>query len=269
MTKSLLARHEKFFFHKEPFPHLCIVDALENSLYQKLVWEFPSDTDIIKDHIDTGNSRFHLHGHEILEKTKNKALSDFVNYHCSPLFLKEFLTAFKPSIQEYYPEAKKWINESHLNTGIQFQDDIENKDVVLNCMACINSIPKDRVKSVRSAHIDLPDKLYTGLFYLKDPNDDGEGGDLNLYSFKKGLDHSYRSRKENDLLGMGEIPLELLHLEKTIRYSSNMFVIFLNTPHSIHGVTPRKNAAHSRRFFCVTAKFNHDMFRLSTFQKTS
>jgi hypothetical protein len=264
MNYSLLGNASKMKFFTKPFPFVYITDALPSKLYQSLVQDFPSDEKIIKNRIDTGNRRFQLQWHEILEHNNSPTMHDFVNYHCSNAFLKDFLSIFKDSVREFYPARAEWLIESAENSGRQFTDDGMN--IVLNCMLCINSKPLMSPRSVRSAHVDLPDKLFTGLFYMRDKDDCGKGGDLQLYSFGNKAGIQSRNRHSVDLLGQGEISEEHVKLEYTIPYKENTFVIFLNTPHSIHGVSARENSHVSRKFFCVTAKLNCDLFKLSTIQ---
>jgi len=45
----------------------------------------------------------------------------------------------------------------------------ETVDILLDALISVNVI--DKPASIRRAHVDLPDKLFAGLFYMRDPQD--------------------------------------------------------------------------------------------------
>ena len=58
-------------------------------------------------------------------------------------------------------------------------------------------------------------------------------------SVKNGLDKSYHARNS-------EINNNKVDLIKTVKYSKNTFIIFLNTIESLHGVTERENFLYEK-----------------------
>ena len=68
----------------------------------------------------------------------------------------------------------------------------DSKEKLYNCNSVnrfstsINT-PVLEASSVRSAHLDNLNKLFTGLFYMKQDDDKSTGGDLELYSWNKNI----------------------------------------------------------------------------------
>lgn len=97
----------------------------------------------------------------------------------------------------------------------------------IRCQPGLNT-PSPGLSRVRGPHLDNPRELMAGLFYM--PTD--EGGDLEIYRWRDG------PRKFHGKLEVEDSCVELV---KTIKYSPNTYVMFLNTENSLHGVTPRKS----------------------------
>ena len=99
-------------------------------------------------------------------------------------------------------------------------------------------------------HLDKYDTLFTGLFYLRDKNDQSEGGDFEIY---ESTDKNYFYRK-------AEVSnLNSIRLYKTVKYESNTFIGLLNTKASIHSVTKRNKTQFPRKFVNFISKFLKDL----------
>lgn len=94
-------------------------------------------------------------------------------------------------------------------------------------------------------HIDSCKQILAGLIYLRHPSDDSLGGSLALYRKKNECPQKYMSRS-------GKIPMKYLEKVKEIPYSSNNAIFFINTPNSIHSVSPRERSQHDRRIINLT-----------------
>jgi hypothetical protein len=102
---------------------------------------------------------------------------------------------------------------------------------------------------ITGPHTDNPKKLFIGLFYLKAPGDTA-GGDLILYN---------RNTAVNDRNLKWPNPKTVSEATR-IPYSENTFVIFLNSPNAVHGVTPRRGSNYPRRFVNVIAESHQRLF---------
>lgn len=152
--------------------------------------------------------------------------------HCSHEFYQEFISFWGEDIGRAFPGVNirfgKPLHE--LMTGVRYpgrrsNDQNLTSDLRLDCQFVINS-PVQQVSSVEKIHVDLPEKLFAALLYFRDPSD-GAGGDLELY----------RVRSDQQV-------------EKfdVVQYQPNMLIMWLNTPLSFHGVTPRQTTEMPRRY---------------------
>jgi hypothetical protein len=73
-----------------------------------------------------------------------------------------------------------------------------------------------------------------GYLYLRPDDDETEGGDHALYTFKSGVSPVFDQVQALDT--------KFLNLEKLIPYRRNTFVCFLNSPDSIQGLTARSSS---------------------------
>ncbi len=78
---------------------------------------------------------------------------------------------------------------------------------------------------MRKLHLDNGNKMVSGLWYFKDPDDD-DGGDLILYN---------PLTKEKDIF----------------KYDTNKIILFPNLPISWHTITRREKSQYPRRFVCL------------------
>lgn len=125
-------------------------------------------------------------------------------------------------------------------------------ELSLDLLFVINT-PVAKQSSVRPAHVDRKNKIDSGLFYMKQPDDPTPGGDLSLYRFKPGRD------------GFGGHYADLPDVNEfaTIPYGANKFVAFINPARAIHGVTPRPVTDWTRRYINFVAETPVDAFALT------
>ena len=109
--------------------------------------------------------------------------------------------------------------------GRRNEETLENSDVLLEAQISINT-PVRTKSSVLGIHVDNSNKLFAGLLYLRKPEDDSVGGNLNLYSWKE----QFSERKKiklyyESLHSKGSKSLtKYVSLEKEIEYGSNVLV---------------------------------------------
>ena len=139
-----------------------------------------------KDEI-SNNQRFDINNENNEKlKTLDDSKLNFVNYHSSINFWNEITTLFGKEIIK--------INKKHFRSI----DDLKNlsirkdrkasrkKDIYLHSSVSINTAV-NKANSVRSIHLDNLNKMYAGLYYLREEEDNSEGGDLVLYRWNKNL----------------------------------------------------------------------------------
>jgi hypothetical protein len=244
----------------EPYPHVVIENAVDDELCLELLEQFPP-LEVVAEGADLGsNSRFSLKAHLA---RNSEALSplwkQFVEAHVSPKFLAEMLWTFGQQIRRSYPTFERdYAPLDSLRLGLRGVDSFENADILLDAQISINTPVTGRPNSVRRAHLDDPAKLFAGLFYLRHPDDDSTGGDLEICSPR---------RRPRGFRG----PLVYNRFVKpvsTVRYQRGTLVLFLNTPDSLHGVTVRSRTDVPRYFVNLVAEVKEPLFTWDRFQAT-
>ena len=112
---------------------------------------------------------------------------------------------------------------------------------------------------MRTTHVDTGEKLFSGLFYMRDDDDNSVGGDLTISRFKR------HYRFEDKLRSFNYQYVDEMHVEHitTVTYSQNVFVLLLNSLDALHGVTVRQPTPHSRRFVNLVVAVDPPLYQLS------
>ncbi len=114
--------------------------------------------------------------------------------------------------------------------------------IEINCPVTVAS-------SSRGPHLDTPNRIYSGLFYLRHPEDDSTGGDLQLFRWKDG---------PVSWIDAYELPPDRVECVATIPYRPNLLVFFPQGIDAIHGVSARQPTPHFRRYVFITAELAED-----------
>ncbi|PSM50068.1 hypothetical protein C7Y66_05890 [Chroococcidiopsis sp. CCALA 051] len=263
--KSLLSKIKPTDIFSEPFPHIVIKDALDEEVYSKLKSEW-ADIEILRQGEDnkgtdlSSNKRLHYLAQESLNDERITPFwKEFIALHTSDTFFQEFLTIFKDYILQMYPDfEQKYGSFATLKSGLRKVDTFESVDVLLDALICINTPVITKPNAVRGAHIDLPDKLFAGLFYLRDPQDTSTGGNLEIYKFKNGKPYGFRSSAIDDSY--------IKHV-KTIEYDRNVLILFLNSVYSLHGVSVRSLTESPRYFVNLVGEVKQPLFNPKQYQE--
>ncbi len=251
MSCSILKNAKKENINLEYFPYIIINDALDEELYKKLSEEYPTLDLMIKSQPKvrdrTNNKRIDINS---LNIKNNNLVSDnwqkFINYHISNEFWLEILELFKDKILELHPNIEERIGckLEELKTHMRYSKKTEKKEMEMECQISMNT-QVNKTCSVRGTHVDFPDKLYVGLFYMRSEEDNSIGGDLEIFKVKnqkefynlKNAPKKYKSFSSN-----------LVEKVNTIKYKKNCLVFFINCNHAVHAVSPRQPTKHIRRF---------------------
>jgi hypothetical protein len=212
----------------DPWPHIVIHDALPKDLYAKLL-ETRLDWEQImlwssRQPKKMPNARYDLAAGMVLklDYPSLKPWKDFIAYHVSGQFWRDILSVFGEVIRIAHPRFS-----TDEPVGCRYLD---HAPILLDCQMGINSPTGPEPSRVVGPHIDNPQALFAGMLYMGEEG----GGDLQLYRWKK-----QRVFKQE---GMGHrIPDDAVDLVSVIPYANNTFVGFINSPDTVHGVSPRQS----------------------------
>jgi len=244
----------------EPFPHLVARDLLPADLVARLIDGFPP-IEVVTEGKPLGNNRRYSYpARKLLEDPRvSDDWKELAGGHLTQGFLDRFLDLFGPAIRDLYPQlAERHGPDLALRSGVRQRDLFRDADVLLEAQACVNT-PPITTSTVRGPHVDLPDKLFAGLFYLRHPDDDSRGGDLQLCRYRQG----------NKVLRGRSIDAADIEVVDTVRYESNVLVLFLNGIEAVHSVTPREPTQHPRLFLNLVGEVSQPLFDLNCYQNES
>jgi hypothetical protein len=253
MMKSVLANVTKADVIAEPFPHVVIRDVYPEEMCLQLIEEYPSLETVAGGKDLSSNKRFNYTAKKVRNDENLSPLwRDLVMTHVSPCFLSEVVTVFEDHIHATYPNFERdFAPLDSLKSGIDGIDKYPDVDVLMNSMIAVNTPVTDKPTSVKSGHLDNYDKLYAGLFYLRHPDDDSTGGDLELYRFKDNKPQGFNGKFVED---------KYLEVVKTVKYDRNVLVLFLNSVYAMHGVTPRSKTPIPRCFLNLVGEVSRPLF---------
>lgn len=262
---SLLQNYKKENFFRDPFPHLIIENALPDNLYNDLNEKVPNN---FIENIDINNSRGNVFLNQINDNPKHELWTNFLKYHQSEEFFNEIFNIFGNDIKKIHPGILEKI-EKIKKVSIFKNKNSSNQDTLkLNSYYCYNT-PVKNTSSVRGVHLDIYNKLYIGLFYLRSNNDSTEGGNLALHRWKE----NYDLKKKKQILYTEKFKQLDLHSSKVkeVPYQKNTFFLAINSIDALHSVTMREKTNQVRQFCYFYSSLNYDLdnFKANIFEKLS
>jgi hypothetical protein len=243
----------------DPFPYVAIEDVLPGDVCDRLIREMPPLHVLTHGDPPGDNKRFNF---SYADATATPGISplwrDVLGQSMSQRFLDRVLRIFGPSIREFYPEfERRFAPLDRLVAMPRKKKKGRRNNIMLDALIAVNTPALVGGTSVRPAHLDKTDKMYVGLLYLRLPEDDSKGADLELLRPKDGpLVYGYQRLLPND---------KTIRV-RTIPYRRNTLVLFLNTSRSLHGVTPRQTSPHTRYFINIVGETAEPLFEVETEQ---
>lgn len=259
MVHSVLERLDPGQIILEPQPYVYSTAALDPDYYAELAAAYPS-LEMIAGPGPLENNRAYLRqAREVIGNPVMPAIwREFFAYHTSEAFFREMMAFWQAALAAVYPNLDALFGKPLDQVSIDLrargkEKTKENRsaDVMMDCQFGVNSRVRE-VTAVRGPHIDDTHKLYAALLYFRLPEDTVEGGDLVLYRVKEG------GRYYQD--GRRDIPDRFVEPFRVIPYRANTLVMYLNTPRSIHGVSPRAVTPLYRRYINLQC----ECYRLTT-----
>jgi len=240
---------------KTPYPYFHQENILDESLCNGLISNYPNYNFISKGAWNKNNFRFNFSAVDVLT-SKDKLPSlwyDFVTANASQSFFNSFSELFEDELTARYPTLGKDLSDlKKLKVGIRKVDTFKTHDVLIDIQIAGNT-PVATPTSVRGRHIDDPRKILGGLLYLRLDEDNSTGGEFEISEPKNKHFKFYNDVYIDDRYAKNT---------KTVPYKKNNFVLFLNSPHSWHGVARRQKTAFPRLFINVIAEVKDPLFSI-------
>lgn len=226
---------------EDPYPHLVVEDALPADLAATLLAEMPPAEVFTRDQPPLSNVRFPLPSPIALDDPRPSAAWKAALAECLAgmgSVLSLMLDRMGDDLLRAYPDfPARFAPLEALRAVPRAQPHRQLHEVGMDAQMVINTPALSGGTSVRGPHLDQPEKLISGLLYLRAADDDSTGGELELYRPKRsGITFSQRN----------ETALENVELVHRYPYRHNLLVLPLGVPHALHGVSPRSATAKPR-----------------------
>lgn len=235
-----------------PFPHVFARDVLDDETHRALSASFPPFSMIGWDNPKAkpgSNRRYQLSAWPIQNHPDLPDVwKEFVTLHSSPAFFAEVVALFR----DHWPAALKATLGGDLlghSMGMLMRDQFDRARILQDARVEINTPVTAGPSSSRGPHLDTPNRLFTCLYYMRHPDDDAVGGDLELFRWKDGPIsniHCYA------------LPEDAVEVVSVIPYRANQMVIFPQGIDAIHGVGIRHPTPHTRRYVFISAEIEEN-----------
>ena len=243
-TPKLLAEVRQSDIVTAPYAHYTQTDVVPAPLYQELAAEFPTLATIVNERSDIGSN-------EAVRMTVKQVLTDrriaplwreFFEYHTSADYWRNVTRLFAVHFRREFPGLEERVGRAYEDWRVVPRGYAGEADVRLDCQFVMNT-PVKRKSSVKTAHIDLCDKIFSALYYMRDPRDQSEGGDLDIYDWRREPRFIKHRALNRDV-----------EMVKTVPYRANSYLCFVNSPEAVHGVSPRGTTDVPRRYINFIAE---------------
>lgn len=255
---SILSNATTADIHAEPYPHIIVHNALDPDLFERLQQQYPPPA-VVLDGRPVTDTWYDYPACKVLNDQRVTPLwREFFGYHVSQDFFLDVVDLFGPLLRALHPDLEDRLGRPlyELETSMRQSGGKDNPhncemDASLECQFYINYTRHPR--AVRGPHVDRTTELYAGLLYLRDEADDSVGSDLEICQAR----NARLMYPKDNRIRIARLPAELrkedVETIRTARYAANTLVFFLNSPKSIHAVSPRSATSIPRRHinFCA------------------
>ena len=247
----------------EPFPHLVIQNALDADLFAQLEKEFPDTNTVMNGRSKADTWYAYPACHALENEVISRRWREFLSYHVSVDFFRDFFDTFGDIVAEYYPHLERDLGKKASDFTVAMRQpgqalNPENQviDASLECQFYVNYTQNSR--EVRGPHVDRPTELFAALLYFRLDEDTSTGGDLEICTSRE-PDRLY---PEKNVVRVDHLPMEVerkrVDVTDVVPYRPNTLVMFLNSNSSLHSISRRSATDVPRRHVNFTA----DLFQL-------
>ena len=249
-----LSRYSAADFALEPFPHLLIEPAVPWDDYQQLENAFPPLEVVTEGRAGRNNTAYVLSANHVPPSVL-PFMRAFVASTAGERCMREFLRLVAPHVRRAFPDFESRLGKTIEHATIGPRRASATCDIGVDVQIAVNT-PVTQVSRVRGVHVDNPGKLFNALLYMRPESDSSSGGDLVLYRFT--------GRPRFQGVAVDDAWVEPVG---TIPYRRNRLLLFVNTPLSLHGVSPRGITSVPRRYINILAEARVPLFDLSSYQE--
>jgi hypothetical protein len=252
---SVFASLDRAILVEDPFPHLVVEDALPAEIARTLLAEMPPLEVLTQGRPPGSNARFYLPSSIALEDPRISPAWKQANRACVEA-MGDVLTCvvrrLGAELHTAYPDFERRFGPlDGLRPRSRYEPGRRPHEVGVDAQIVVNSPALTDGTRVRGPHLDVSDKLFSGLLYLRPRDDDSKGAELELYAPAM---EPLTFDVEN------AAPAHAVVHVRTYPYRHNLLVLPLNTPRALHGVSPRGRTPHPRYHFHLVGEMSEPLF---------
>jgi hypothetical protein len=240
---------------EDPFPHLVAQNALPANVAATLLAEMPPLEVLTQGHPPGSNQRFYLPSAMALADPRISRAWKDANRACVEAMsavLARVVRRLGAELVAAYPDfERRFAPPGDLRARPRHEAGRRSGEVGVDAQIVVNSPALTDGTSVRGPHLDAPDKLFSGLLYLRHEDDDSVGGELELYA---------PAGEPLTFDALNATPLSTVRRVRTYPYRHNLLVLPLNTPRAVHGVSPRGRTAWPRYHLHLVGEMSAALF---------
>jgi hypothetical protein len=243
-------------FLEEPYPHLVVEDALPADLATVLLNEMPPIEVFTNGAAPESNKRFYLRSWVALADPRLSQAWKAALAECNACMgsvLSQVLDMGDHLLRAFPDFTSRFAPLDRLRAVPRAQKDRKPHEIGFDAQMVINTPALSGGSSVRGPHLDKPDKLISGLLYLRAADDNSTGGELELYAPR----HSGVTFDNRNNTGLENV--EVVH---RYPYRHNLLILPLGVPHSLHGVTPRSATSKPRYHLHIVGETAAPLFTI-------
>jgi hypothetical protein len=242
-----------------PYPHYIAANAVPEDAYRALEADFPDLETILDGRSCASNQAVRMTIKQVMTDRRISPLwREFFEYHTSSAYWQDVVRVFGERFRREFPYLEDRVGRPYAEWRVMPRGFAGEADIHLDCQFVMNT-PVTAVSSVKTAHIDLSDKIFSALFYFRDNADHSSGSDFDIYRWRREPRFIKHRVMERDI-----------EMVKTVKYGPNTYTCFLNSPQAVHAVSPRSVTTVPRRYINFIAELPFKAFKttqLTRFQR--
>jgi hypothetical protein len=255
--RDVFASIDRGILVEDPYPHLVVENALPADLAATLLAEMPAEDVFTRGAQRGSNQRFALPSPIALGDERVSAAWKAALEECNASLgglLSRVIGRLGGHLLDSFPDfPSRFASLDELRAVPRAKPDRRLNEVGMDAQMVINTPALSGGTIVRGPHLDQPDKLISALLYLRAPDDDSVGGELELYAARNSgmtFDSANDTAPDN------------VRLVRRYPYRHNLLIAPLGLPTALHGVSPRGATAMPRYHLHLVGELAAPLFTI-------
>lgn len=233
----------------DPYPHFTRSNMLPADVYAALEADFPTIEMILDGRAAGSNQAVRMTVKQVLNDRRiSPVWREFFEFHTSGEYWREVVRLFGDRFRRAFPNLEERMGRRYEDWRVVPRGFAGEADIHLDCQFVMNT-PVTEVGSVKTAHVDLCDKIFSALLYFRQAGDTTPGGDFEIYRWRREPRFIKHRAMDRDVEKV-----------KTVEYAANAYACFLNSEQAVHGVSPRGITNTPRRYINFIAELPLEAF---------